>query len=140
MANCPLTGSEARRALRSRAQRPSGTLVGMDVEEARQRLTTLMLRLEKISDRDAEQEVRGIALPVIDAILNASRSLLKPGDKVGEVVRDLISPEAVADGDGEVRAVDALVVVEQLLRSLPPAPPLQAIPYDTGPDFMCMEF
>lgn len=91
----------------------------MDENEARRRLTALKFRLEKLVEHDAEQEVQGMAIPVLDAIINASRGLVRTDDQVGAVVRDVISPEAVMDGAEPVRAVDALVVVEQLLLSLP---------------------
>lgn len=81
----------------------------------------LLLRLEKtlqsIVERDAEQEVRGIAVPVLDAALTAVRSLA-PDNAVAASVRDVISAEAVEEGE-PIRAVDVLLVVTTLLAVTP---------------------
>lgn len=58
-----------------------------------------------------------MALPVLDAIINASRGVGGDDDVVGTAVRDLVSPEAVLDGFESRWAMDALVVVEPLLHS-----------------------
>lgn len=87
----------------------------MGYEEANEALNILFdleRSLRLAHDRDPEQEVRGIALPPID------RALGLAADEVGEhpvvqAVRDVISPEQVAEGD-PVRAVDALHVVTLL--------------------------
>jgi hypothetical protein len=55
-------------------------------------------RLEEITKRDPEQEVRGIAIPVVDAVINGSRAAIPDDDEVGRVFRDLIDPDAVAAG------------------------------------------
>jgi hypothetical protein len=95
----------------------------MDAEQARRRLITLRSRLDEITKRDPEQEVRGMAIPVVDAVINGSRSAIPDDDEVGRVVRDLIDPDAVAAGEIDaVRAVDLIHVVDQLLHSLPPEP------------------
>jgi hypothetical protein len=89
----------------------------VDLEDARFRVRALRDRLVKISDRDPEQEVRGIALPVVDAVLAAAREHVKEGDPVLDAISGLITPESVAEGE-PIRAVDALVVADQLLEAL----------------------
>jgi len=56
--------------------------------------------------RDPEQEVRGIALPVLGAVIEFARSAL-PDDSVVAEIRDIVSAEQIASGD-PIRAVDAL--------------------------------
>lgn len=98
----------------------------MNREQARQRAWLLFRSLEKVADRDPEQEVRGMALPVLEAVLQACREQV-PDDPIVGAIRDLVSPEAVADGE-PVRAVDAALVAGQLAAALgpeklpPPAP------------------
>lgn len=92
----------------------------MDADEARARLDSLRSLLREMISRDPEQEVRGIAIPVLDAIISASRDTIPRDDAIAAVVRDIIDPVAVAAGEiDEVRAVDALLVVDQLLHSIP---------------------
>lgn len=93
----------------------------MDVDEARARLTVLRDRLAEMVHRDADHEVGRFAIPVLDEVINGARDLCKPGDVVGAVLRDIISPEAVADGlaDEPLSASAVIYVVDQLLISLP---------------------
>ena len=93
----------------------------MDVEDARRHLRALQTRLAEITKKDQEQEVEGFALPVIDSVINASRGFIPTDHPVGSTVKDLIDPDAIAAGTlDSVRAVDALIVVDQLLEALPP--------------------
>lgn len=68
-----------------------------------------------------------MALPVLDAVVNAAKDFL-PGDPVVDTIRDAISPEAIAEGE-PLRAVDVLIVVDQLhtalSQALPPPPRIQ---------------
>lgn len=80
-----------------------------------------------MSQRDPEQEVQGLALPVLDACLVAYREFV-PTDPVASAIRDLVSPEAIESGE-PVRAVDAALVAGQLAgalgpETLPPPPPI----------------
>jgi hypothetical protein len=63
-----------------------------------------------------------MALPVIDAVLSDAKRHLPPGDPVLESLRDLISPEAIAANE-PLRAVDAWLVVGQLVKALERAGP-----------------
>lgn len=83
---------------------------------AKRRISTLVEKLEEITSRDPEQEVQGIALPVIDAVIVEIKGLF-PNDPVVAAVDDLISPRSVEYGE-PVRAVDALLVVSQLEAAL----------------------
>ncbi len=96
----------------------------VDREEARQRAWLLFRSLEKIAERDPEQEVRGMAVPVLDACLRAFKEHV-PDDPIVSAIQDVVSPEAISDGF--VRAVDAALVAGQLAVALgpelrPPAP------------------
>lgn len=70
--------------------------------------------LTRLVDRDPEQEVTGIALPVIDQVVAEARRSLPEGSTLGGQIVELISPESL-DGGEPVRAADALLVVGQLL-------------------------
>lgn len=67
-----------------------------------------------------------MALPVIDADLEAAREFA-PGDPVIATMREVVSPETVDEGE-PLRAVDVLVVVDQLYaafsEALPPDIPI----------------
>jgi len=89
----------------------------IDLWQARTLLTTLRQDLQRIVDRDPEQEVHGIAIPVLDAALSAVRDLAADNSVVASV-RDVISAEAVEEGE-PVRATDILLVVTTLLAVLP---------------------
>jgi hypothetical protein len=87
-------------------------------DQARQRAWMLFRSLEKVAERDPEQEVRGMAVPVLDACLEAFKQHV-PDDPVVQAIRAVLSPEAVADGES-VRAVDAALVAGQLAAALGP--------------------
>lgn len=69
-------------------------------------------------ERDPEQEVQGMALPVLDAVVSQAREW-RPSDPVLDRVSDVISPAAVEAGE-PIRAVDALLVVDLLFSTLKP--------------------
>jgi hypothetical protein len=73
--------------------------------------------LQAIVDRDPEQEVRGIALPAIDALISYLRGQVG-SDPVVDRIAEAISVDAVVDGE-PLRAVDALVVFTALAAKLP---------------------
>ena len=70
--------------------------------------------LQYLVERDPEQEVTGIALPLVDAVVSEARIRLPPESTLQRQVVELISPESCEEGNG-VRAADALLVVGQLL-------------------------
>lgn len=97
-------------------------------------LTNLRETLKALAASDAEQEVRGMALPVVDAALSSVRGMLA-GNAILDTVRDVISPDSITDGE-PVRAVDVLMVVDVLLGALPPqAPPRMPRASVWSPDF-----
>lgn len=72
--------------------------------------------LQRIAERDPEQEVRGMAVPVLSACLDAFKAHA-PDDPIAAAIRDVLSPEAVAEGE-PVRAVDVALVAGQLAAAL----------------------
>ncbi len=76
--------------------------------------------LEKATERDPEQEVQGIALPVLDAVLVYARDLL-PDHRVISQIDDVVSVTTVETAE-PIRAVDALLVVNVLFGALRPPP------------------
>jgi len=90
-----------------------GTHVAEDYPyEAKHKIVALVATLEPLTKRDPEQEVQGIALPVLDAVIEAARSA-RPDDPVVQAARGIITPEQIASGE-PVRAADALLVAKQL--------------------------
>jgi hypothetical protein len=77
-----------------------------------------------LTRRDPEQEVQGIALPVLDAVIESVRTAL-PDDPVVQAVRGIVTPEQIALGE-PVRAADALLVAKQLDAAVGPFPPVVA--------------
>ncbi len=90
----------------------------MDQDQARQRVWLLFRSLEKMSERDPDQEVRGIAVPVLDAVLQACKQFV-PEDPIVGAIREVVSADAIAAGE-PVRAVDAALVAGQLAVALGP--------------------
>jgi hypothetical protein len=80
--------------------------------DAKRKIVALVETLETLTKRDPEQEVQGIALPVLDAVIESVRAA-RPDDPVVEAVRGIISAEHIASGEA-VRAADALLVAKQL--------------------------
>jgi hypothetical protein len=89
----------------------------MNLSEAQESVLRLRQTLAEIVKGDQEQEVRGVALPVIDAVIEAARAHVKQDDPVLNAITGLISPETIAEGE-PIRAIDALVLVDQLLVAL----------------------
>jgi hypothetical protein len=86
------------------------------------KITALVQTLESLTNRDPDQEVQGIALPVLDAVIEAVRQV-RPDDPVVKAARSVISPEQIESGE-PVRAADALLVAKQLDTAIggPPLP------------------
>lgn len=80
--------------------------------EAKRRVTALISSLRTLVARDPEQEVEGIAIPVLAASLEAIKEA-KPDDPVVEALVDLMSADFIGAGE-PIRAADMLVVAEQL--------------------------
>lgn len=88
--------------------------------KAKLRVQALIESLEDVVQRDPEQEVRGMALPVLDACIADIKAAL-PNDPVVAKVAEVISPEAIALGE-PIRAVDILLVAKQLDAAIGPRP------------------
>jgi hypothetical protein len=86
--------------------------------DAKRRIEALIETLRRLTDRDPEQEVRGIALPVLDAVIDSVRHVLQD-DPVMAEVRSVISPEQIESGE-PIRAADALLVAEQIDAAIGP--------------------
>lgn len=96
----------------------------MDINMARKQVSQLHLTLERMNKTDPEQEVRGIAVPVMDAIIASAKEFVAD-DPIVVTIRDVISPESL--DDEHVRVFDALIVVGALREALGPAPPPRII-------------
>jgi hypothetical protein len=92
--------------------------------DAKRRVEALIKSLRTLTQRDSEQEVQGLAIPVVAAALeDIKRS--KPDDPVVVALVDLFSADFIGAGE-PVRAADMLVVAEQLDAAIGPQPPLVA--------------
>lgn len=80
--------------------------------EAKRRVQALIKSLSTLVGRDPEQEVQGIAIPVLAASLEAIKDA-KPDDPVVKALVDLMSADFIGAGE-TIRAADMLVVAEQL--------------------------
>ncbi|MDJ1131508.1 hypothetical protein [Streptomyces iconiensis] len=89
---------------------------------AKQKTEALVETLERLTERDPEQEVQGIALPVLDAVIESVRVALSD-DEVVDAVRGIISADQIALAE-PIRAADALLVAKQLDAAIGPRPPL----------------
>ncbi len=92
--------------------RYSLVMTGSYPYEAKRRVVALIETLELMSTSDPEQEVQGIALPVLDSTLVEIKKAIID-DPVVDTIGDIISPEVIERGE-PVRAIDALLVAKQL--------------------------
>jgi len=90
--------------------------------KAKQRVTALIVSLENMVKADAEQEVTGIAVPVLDAAIEEIKGAVAD-DPVVQAVAAIISPETIGAGE-PIRAVDALLVARQLDAAIGNPPPM----------------
>jgi hypothetical protein len=63
----------------------------MDVRQARTAVMRAYLNVRDMADKDPEQEVTGIAVPVLDALLSEARRHVLLDDPVLHLLPDLIS-------------------------------------------------
>lgn len=92
--------------------------------DAKRRVQALIGTLKTLIQRDPEQEVQGIAIPVLDAALTAIKQA-RPDDPVVLALAELVSADMIGSGD-PIRAADMLVVAEQLDAAIGPYPPVVA--------------
>lgn len=85
--------------------------------DAYRRVRALRQTLESSVAGDPEQEVQGLALPVLDAAFVAARQFLANDDPLAHVATDAVSAEMIEAGE-PLRAVDALHVARQLEAAL----------------------
>ena len=86
---------------------------------AKRRVDQLIETLVPLVERDPEQEIRGIAVPMLEAVFDCLSTELK-GDPVADAMVGVYQHEA---STGEpVRAADALLVARQLAAVIGPAP------------------
>ena len=105
--------------------RPS-VIAGRHTQPGRHELVAhlrhLYADLSAVIERDPEQEILGVALAVVDQVMAAAARLLqRDGSVLAGVAAELISPATVETGE-PIRAVDAWLVVGQLLAALGDAP------------------
>jgi len=91
---------------------------------ASQHVNALINSLQTLIKRDPEQEVQGIALPVLDAALTDVKQAM-PNDPVVRALVDLFSADFIGAGE-PVRAADMLVVAQQLDAAIGFPPPVIA--------------
>jgi len=92
--------------------------------DAKRRVEALITSLRTLTQRDSEQEVQGLAVPVVAAALEAIKRS-KPDDPVVAALVDLFSADFIGGGES-IRAADMLVVAEQLDAAIGPEPQLFA--------------
>lgn len=88
---------------------------GSSLQNAATRLRHLRATLQELAKKDPDQEVRGIAVPVVDAVIDHAKDALGDDPIVGSIA-GAMSAEAI--GEGSIRASDALIVVDQLLAAV----------------------
>lgn len=81
--------------------------------KAKERITSLIDALTTLTNRDPEQEVTGMALPVLDAVVEAVKDDIGRDNPVVRAVAGVISPEMIESGE-PLRAADALMVAKML--------------------------
>lgn len=87
--------------------------------DAKRRVTALIETLEPVVTRDPEQEIRGIAVPVLESTIEFLKAAM-PNDAVVQAVMGAFDHELTT---GEpVRAVDALLVAKQVDAAIGPYP------------------
>ena len=82
------------------------------------RVIALIASLEKLVERDPEQEVQGMAIPVLDATLGAIKAAM-PNDPVVAATVEVVSADVIGAGE-PVRAADMLLVARQLDAAIGP--------------------
>lgn len=80
--------------------------------------------MEALIQRDPEQEICGIAIKVVDAVIAEFRAQL-PNDPIVLATSELFSVDHIERGES-VRAADVLVVAHQLEAVVGPPPPIVA--------------
>lgn len=88
--------------------------------DAKRRVEALIRSLRALIAQDPEQEVQGLAVPVMAAALEAIKPS-KPDDPVVVALDDLFSAEVIG-ADQPIRAADMLIVAEQLDAAIGPYP------------------
>lgn len=91
-------------------------------QDARVRIEQLYVDLQRLVDRDPEQEVWEDVIPVLDAVVQVVRDVL-PEDPVLREVRSFYMSRASVDR--ELRAAEALLVAGSVRAAVPPPPPVR---------------
>jgi hypothetical protein len=90
----------------------------------KRQITALVETLTAQTKRDPMHNVRGIAVPVLGAVIERVGQLY-PNDPVVQSIAGVTSPERIASGE-PVLAADALLVAQQLDATIGGAPILVA--------------
>ncbi len=88
----------------------------MNPQEAINSLAGLIYQLNKMVERDPEQEIKGMAERAFDAAFSEAKTAA-PDDPVVQAMPDAISAEVAVTGE-PVRAADALIAAEALRGAL----------------------
>jgi hypothetical protein len=86
------------------------------LNDAIRQMQQLKSDLTVLAKQDPNHDVKGLAVVVMDRVLNAAQRLLPPDAPAASAVREFISAQAIAEG--RLRAADAQIVVGQLLNEL----------------------
>jgi hypothetical protein len=98
----------------------------MEKGALRAQVDQLLGLLQGITAKDQEQEVRGIALPVLDEILVQAREMFRDHPIIQRLY-EVVSVETIREGE-PVRAVDALQAVGAINAALGPKPASVSVP------------
>lgn len=90
--------------------------------KAKERVVSLIETLTTLTNRDPEQEVTGIALPMLDAVIEAIKDSIGRDNPVVQAAAGVISPETIEAGE-PIRAADALIVAKMLDAEIGPRMP-----------------
>lgn len=90
----------------------------------KRQIDALVETLKELQHRDPDQEVQGIALPVLDAVVTSLKARM-PNEPVVQALADVISADMIGSGD-PIRAADMLLAAKQLQASLPDPPAVVA--------------
>jgi hypothetical protein len=91
--------------------------------KAKQHVEGLIEGLDTILQRDPDQEVGGMALPVLDAVVEAIKDDIGRDNPVVKAVAGVISPETIEAWE-PIRTADALIVAKMLDAEIGRRPPV----------------
>ena len=97
--------------------------MALTLQQAHQRAMVLYVDLQKLAERDPEQEIDGMALDVLDSLFVACRQLVPDDPVVGRLA--VVTADFIASGR-PVRAVSAAPAVRQMAEALSERMPFES--------------